>query len=127
MRSLDASRKGLFSSQANLAALSKILVVRKGPIGIVVVVKTLSAYSLLLLLSLDLEWFLYGSRLVSPKVANSFDWSWTSVDVLCAIFTRRQLDVVLGWSLTFHLDDFVPSILTCSSSGGRNSCKSGSI
>jgi hypothetical protein len=49
------------------------------------------------------------------------------MNVLCAIFTWRQLNVVLRRTLTFHLDDFVSSILACRSSGGRDSCESGSI
>lgn len=49
------------------------------------------------------------------------------MNVLCAIFTWRQLNVVLRGALAFHLDDFVTSILARCSSGGRDSCESGSI
>lgn len=49
------------------------------------------------------------------------------MNVLGAIFAWRQLDVVLGRPLAFHLNDLVSSVLTCSSCGGRDPCESGSI
>ena len=49
------------------------------------------------------------------------------MDVLLAILSRRRLQVMLRWTSSFHLNYLATSILTSSSSSGRDSRKGGSI